>query len=196
MLTLDGQGDGNAIFIFKTETGLGTGVGSQINLIKSAQSCNVFWQVGDSATLGSGSDLKGNVLALDDVASGPGASVDGRLLARTGTVTLDTDQVTAAHCDTAKPIVKISAVPKQCTSHNFKATFKVSDELGVTTDVSVDGAAVKHTTRKSFTAAIKAKELTAGRHTIKAVSRDAVGHVRVKKVRFARCAPAAISFTG
>jgi hypothetical protein len=195
-LTLDGQGDGNAIFIFKATTGLGTGAGSRINLIKSAQSCNVFWQVGSSATLGSGSVFKGNVLALDDVASSPGASVDGRLLARTGTITLDTGLITAAHCDAAKPIVKIGGVPKQCTSHNFKATFKVSDELGVTTDVSVDGAAVKHTTKKSFTAAINAKELTAGPHTIKAVSRDAVGNVRVKKVRFVRCGPTAISFTG
>jgi hypothetical protein len=195
-LTLDGQGDGNAIFIFKSETGLGTGVGSQINLIKSAQSCNVFWQVGDSATIGSGSVFRGNVLALTDVASGSGATVDGRLLARNGAVTLDTDSIAAAHCDVTKPKIRVSGVPKHCTSHNFKATVNVSDALGVTTDVSLDGAAVKHTTKKSFTAAINVKGVVAGSHTIKVVSRDAAGNVRVKKVRFARCTPLAVAFTG
>jgi hypothetical protein len=195
-LTLDGQSDGNAIFIFKTTTGLGTGAGSQIKLIKSAQSCNVFWQVGSSATLGSGSIFRGNVLALNDVASSPGASVDGRLMARNGAVTLDAGLITAPHCDAAKPVVKVTAVPKRCTSHNFKARFDVSDALGVTTEVSVDGAAVKHSTKKSFTAAINAKGVVAGSHTIKVVSRDAADNARVKKVRFVRCARAAISFTG
>ena len=195
-LTLDGQGDGNTIFIFKTTTGLGAGAGSQINLIKSAQSCNVFWQVGGSATIGSRSAFRGNVLALADIASGSGASVDGRLLARNGTVTLDTDSIGAAHCDTAKPVTGVSGIPKQCTSHNFKARFEVSDALGVTSDVSVDGAAVKHSTRKSFSAVINVKGVATGRHTIKVVSRDAAGNVRVKKVRFVRCARSAVLFTG
>jgi hypothetical protein len=195
-LTLDGQGDGNAIFIFKAATTLDAAAGSRINLIKSAQSCNVFWQVGSSATLGPGSVFRGNVLALDDVGLSSGAGVDGRLLARNGAVTLDTDSITAAQCDEKKPTVRVSGVPKQCTSHNFKARFDVSDGLGVTTDVSLDGAAVKHSTKKSFTAAINAKGVVIGPHTIKVVSRDAAGNVRVKKVRFARCARAAVSFTG
>jgi hypothetical protein len=195
-LTLDGQGDGNAIFIFRTGTTLGAGAGSQINLIKSAQSCNVFWQVGSSATIGPGSVFGGNVLALDDVASSSGASVDGRLLARNGTVALDTSQITAAQCDAAKPTIRVTGVPKRCTSHNFKARFEVSDALGVTSDVSVDGAAVKHSTRKSFSAAINVKGVATGRHTIKVVSRDAAGNVRVKKLRFVRCARLAPSFTG
>jgi hypothetical protein len=195
-LTLDGQGDGNSVFIFKTATGLATGAGAQINLIKSAQACNVFWQVGGSATIGSGSVFRGNVLALDDVSSSSGASVDGRLLARNGAVTLDADSIAAAQCDTGKPKIRVSGVPKQCASHNFKAGVNVSDALGVTTDLSVDGAAVKHTTRKSFTAAINVKGLATGRHTIKVVSRDAGGSARVKKVSFVRCPRSAVSFTG
>ena len=195
-LTLDGQGDGNAIFIFKTATTLDAVAGSRINLIKSAQSCNVFWQVGDSATIGAGSVFRGSVLALTDIASDSGATVDGRLLARNGAVTLDTDSIAAAQCDAAKPKIRVGGVPKQCTSHNFKARVNVSDALGATTDVSLDGAAVEHTTKKSFTAAINAKGVVAGPHTIKVVSRDAAGNVRVKKVRFVRCARAAVSFTG
>jgi hypothetical protein len=195
-LTLDAQGDGNAIFIFRTATGLGSGAGSQIALIKSAQSCNVFWQVGDAATIGAGSGFRGNVLALNDIASGSGASVEGRLLARNGAVTLDADQITTAQCDAAKPKVKVTGVPKRCISHNFKVRLDVSDALGVTTDVSVDGAAVKHTTKKSFTAAVNVKGVVAGSHTIKVVSRDAAGNVRVKKVRFVRCPRSAVLFTG
>ncbi|MEK8108981.1 ice-binding family protein [Micromonospora sp. M12] len=50
-LTLDAEGDPNAVFIFKTTTTLITGASSTVNLINGAQSCNVFWQVGSSATL-------------------------------------------------------------------------------------------------------------------------------------------------
>jgi ice-binding like protein len=196
MLTLDGQGDGNAVFIFKAATTLGTGAGSQIALIKSAQSCNVFWQVGGSASLGPGSGFRGNVLALNDITSGSGASVDGRLLSRSGPVALDTDSITAARCDAAKPVVKISGIPKRCTSHNFKVRIAISDALGVTTTVSVDGVAVKRRTKRSFTVAIDAKGVIAGPHTIKAVARDAAGNVRVKTARFVRCPRSSLNFTG
>src|SRR5438132_10006300 len=51
-VTLNGQGDPNAVFVFQTASTLITATGSTVSLIGSAQSCNVFWQVGSSATLG------------------------------------------------------------------------------------------------------------------------------------------------
>ncbi|MEV0597655.1 ice-binding family protein [Nonomuraea cavernae] len=63
-LTLDGEGDPNAVFIFQIASTLITGSGSDINLINGAQACNVFWQVGSSATLGTNSTFVGNILAL------------------------------------------------------------------------------------------------------------------------------------
>ncbi|HCI05361.1 TPA: DUF3494 domain-containing protein, partial [Patescibacteria group bacterium] len=59
-LTLDAQGDPNAIFVFKTASTLITAGSSNVSLINGAQACNVFWQVGSSATLGANSVFKGN----------------------------------------------------------------------------------------------------------------------------------------
>lgn len=66
-LTLDAQGDPSAVFIFKTGSTLTTASSSRVNLINSAQSCNVFWRVGSSATLGSSTIFTGNIIALTSI---------------------------------------------------------------------------------------------------------------------------------
>ena len=82
-LTLNGQGNPNAVFIFQTASTLITAAGnSRVDLINGAQSCNVFWQVGSSATLGTNTLFRGNILALTAISATTGAVVDGRLLAR------------------------------------------------------------------------------------------------------------------
>ena len=88
-LTLDAQGNPNAVWIFQTGSTLITSSGSTVALIGGAQACNVFWQVGTSATLGTGADFAGNILALDSITLNTGASVDGRVFARNGSVTMD-----------------------------------------------------------------------------------------------------------
>lgn len=102
-LTLDGQNDPNSVFIFKTASTLITDGASNISLINGAQACNVFWQVGSSATLGTNSIFKGNILALSSATLTTGANVEGSVLARNGAVTLDASNVTIAVC--AAPIV-------------------------------------------------------------------------------------------
>ncbi|WP_344441485.1 ice-binding family protein [Kitasatospora nipponensis] len=92
-LTLDAQGDPNAVFVFQVASTLTTGPASNLALIGGAQSDNVFWQVGDSATLGSHSSFKGNILALTSIAAQSGTVIEGRALARNGSVTLDTTTV-------------------------------------------------------------------------------------------------------
>jgi hypothetical protein len=89
-LTLSGSGP----FVFQAGTTLTTGSGSQINLINGARSCNVFWQIGSSATLGTGSRFVGTIMALSSITATTGATVVGRLLARNGAVTLDTNVIT------------------------------------------------------------------------------------------------------
>jgi hypothetical protein len=88
-LTLDAKGDVNAVWIFQMGSTLTTTVGRQIILANGAKAANVFWQVGSSATLGTGSVFKGNILALASITVTTGATVEGRLLARTAAVTLD-----------------------------------------------------------------------------------------------------------
>jgi hypothetical protein len=92
-LTLDAQGDANAVFIFQMGTTLTTTVGRLVILSGGAKAANIFWQVGSSATLGSNSVLKGNILALASITAASGAVVDGRLLARTAAITLNANAV-------------------------------------------------------------------------------------------------------
>lgn len=98
-LTLDAQGDPNAVFIFQMGSTLTTASASSVVLINGAQACNVFWQVGSSATLGTGSAFQGTILALTSITATTGAVVNGRLLARNGEVTLDTNTITVTICD-------------------------------------------------------------------------------------------------
>ena len=93
-LTLDAQGDPNAIFIFKAASTLITASASNVVLVNGAQASNVYWVVGSSATLGTNSILEGNVLAQASITVTTGVSLDGRALARTAAVTLDTDTIT------------------------------------------------------------------------------------------------------
>jgi uncharacterized protein YkwD len=99
-VTLDGQGDPQAAFIFQIPSTLVTASGSSVRLVNGAQACNVYWQVGSSATLGTGTALQGNVLALTSISANDGASVNGRLLARNGAVTLINNRITRPLCST------------------------------------------------------------------------------------------------
>ena len=97
-LTLDAQGNPNAVFIFQAGSSLIVGSSSQVILIGGAQACNVYWQVGSSATLGTASAFVGNIMALTSITMTTGATLQGSALARNGAVTLDTNTITKATC--------------------------------------------------------------------------------------------------
>jgi hypothetical protein len=99
-LTLDAQGDPNSVFVFQAGSTLITGSASRVLLINGAQACNVFWQVGSSATIGTSTAFTGNILALTSITLNTGATVHGRTLARNGAVTLHTNTFTDARCST------------------------------------------------------------------------------------------------
>jgi hypothetical protein len=93
-LVLDGLGDPNAVFIFQIGSTLTTAASnSNIVLLGGAQAANIFWQVGSSATLGVGTNFSGTIMAQASITVNTGVRVNGRLLARVGAVTLDTDSV-------------------------------------------------------------------------------------------------------
>jgi len=101
-LTLNGNGDPNAVFVFQAGSTLVTASNSTVKLTGGAQACNVFWKVGSSATLGSTSTFVGSVLALTSVTVTTKVTVTGRVLARNGAVTLIDDTITRpATCVTA-----------------------------------------------------------------------------------------------
>jgi Ice-binding-like len=86
---------GNGIFIFQLGSTLVTATGSSVVLANGAQPCNVFWQVSSSATINTTASFVGTVMALTSITVSNGAVIQGRLLARNGSVTLINDRITA-----------------------------------------------------------------------------------------------------
>jgi hypothetical protein len=97
-VTLNAQGDPNAVFIFQIGSTLTTGSNTDVSLINGAQACNVFWRVGSSATLGTGTHFVGTIMAADSITANTGATIHGRLLAQTAAVTLHENTITTSTC--------------------------------------------------------------------------------------------------
>ena len=93
-VTLDAQGDSNAVFLFQMGSTLTTGSSTQVVLSGGAKAANIYWQVGTSATLGTNSIFKGNLLAQESITLATGASLEGRALTQTAAVTLDAAVIT------------------------------------------------------------------------------------------------------
>ncbi|MCM2301448.1 MAG: Ig-like domain-containing protein [Flavobacteriaceae bacterium] len=94
-LTLDAQGDVNAVWIFQIASDFTTvgGAGGSIILAGGAKAKNIFWQVGSSATIGDYTSFKGNVLALTSITMNAYAVAEGRMLARNGAVTMTSTNI-------------------------------------------------------------------------------------------------------
>jgi hypothetical protein len=91
-LTLNGSG----IYIFQIGSTLVTASGASVVMIGGAQSCQIFWVVGSSATIATSTTFVGNIMALTSIAMQTGATLNGRALARNGAVTLDTNRIIQA----------------------------------------------------------------------------------------------------
>lgn len=91
-IILDGQNDENSVFIFRAGSSLTAGTGASILLSNGAQACNVYWRILEDATIETGVDFVGTVIAGSDIWVRTGAVIDGQLLAGAlgaGEVTLD-----------------------------------------------------------------------------------------------------------
>jgi hypothetical protein len=99
-LVLDAENNPDAQFVFQIGSSLTTASASSVVLINGASPCNVFWKVTSSATLGTGTAFRGNVLALTSITLNTRASLVGRALARNGAVTLDTNVLSVPTCAT------------------------------------------------------------------------------------------------
>jgi hypothetical protein len=103
-LILDAQGNPNAVFIFQIGSTLITASNSSVVMINGGVPCNVFFQVSSSATLGTGTNFLGTILALTSVTLTTNATIEpGRVVALTAAVTLDSNTVSVGTCNTPTP---------------------------------------------------------------------------------------------
>jgi len=93
-LTLDGEG----VYIFQAGSTLITAPNSTVALINGASACDVYWQIGSSATLDTTTSFKGTIMALTSIALKTGATLQGRALARNGAVTLENNVINSSAC--------------------------------------------------------------------------------------------------
>lgn len=130
-LTLDAQGNPDAVFIFQIGTTLTTAGGARVRLINAANGCRVFWQVGSSATLGTATAFSGNILALTSITLTNGASVSGRVLARNGAVTLDYNAVGGC-IPGACPVIELvpATLPQGVLGQAYSAFLQASGGQG------------------------------------------------------------------
>jgi len=176
-LTLDAQGDPNAIFIFEAASTLSTASSTNVILVNGAQASNVFWVVGSSATLGTYSILRGNVLAQASITVTTGTTVDGRALARTAAVTLDTDTITrptSIQAPTSTTTSLTTSINHAPAGTPVTLTAKVTPGTGTAVPVGLlaftDGAALLGVVvlDSTGTAALTTSDLAVGLHVITA----------------------------
>ncbi len=124
-LTLDALGDPAAVFVFQIGSTLTTASNASVVTLNSAGDCNVFWQVGSSATLGTTTAFRGNVLALASITLDTGATVSGRVLARNAAVTLDDNAVSILACEAPAHVIVcgdgLVEAPELCDDGNLVA---------------------------------------------------------------------------
>ena len=158
-VTLNGQGNTSSVFIFQAGSTLITASGSTVQLIGGAQACNVFWQVGSSVTLGTGTTFAGSILALTSATIQTGTTVSGRVLARNGAVSLDTSDVAVPSCNAAPiatttttgvPVTTTTtAVPTTTTTATVPVTTTTTTAPATTTTLPTSSGGPSVTTTTS-----------------------------------------------
>ena len=123
-LTLTGS---SGVWIFKSDSTLTTASGSSVT---GGDPCNVWWRVGSSATLGTASEFRGNILAFASITLTSGANLNGRALAQTGAVTMDTNNAylscpiapTATATSTGTPTATATRTPTATATRTVTVT--------------------------------------------------------------------------
>jgi len=164
-LTLDALGNASSLFIFQIGSTLTTATNSSVVMINGGSPCNVFWQIGSSATLNTTTRFIGSLLALTSISLNTGATVSGRALAQNGAVTMDSNTIGTTACvaglATATPAPTATPVPPTPTPRPAPtavlvpttAPAAVAATVGPTATASATSVAVPLATATSAAAA-------------------------------------------
>jgi uncharacterized repeat protein (TIGR01451 family) len=107
-LNLNDGGDPNAVFIFQIGTTITTASNSQVLMSSGGRGTNVYWQIGTSATIGTGTIFRGNIIASTSITMTTSASTTGRLFAIGAAVTMDTNNVNAVPSSVPPPNIALT----------------------------------------------------------------------------------------
>ena len=188
-VTLDAQGDPNAVFIFQVGTTLITGSNTSVSLINGAQACNVFWQVGSSVTLGTGTRFVGTVMAAATITANTAATIHGRLLAQTGAVNLDTNTITNSTCAAGggetTSATEATTLSEAITFAEATATAATTTTTPTATPAAASGASAPTSTTSATTVAANiaanAKRAAARRAAARKAARKAAARKAARK---------------
>lgn len=177
-LALDALGNPNALFLFKIGSTLTTASGSTVTVINNGgSSCNkAYWQVGSSATLGTGTSFAGDILALTSITLTTGASTSGRTLARNGAVTLDTNNVNTCGILVC-PVITVNpaTLPNGTVNSAYNQIVTASGGTSPYTFSVSSGSLPTGLLLNSATGAITGTPTAAGSFTFSITARDATG---------------------
>jgi hypothetical protein len=173
-LTLDGEGDPNAVFIFQVDAALNTAEGSIVSLVNGAKASNVYWRAEGAAGTGGLSSFSGTILAVGAITIGAGGLVIGRALSQT-TVTLadNTIRFTVALPPTVAVDGGASAVTKNATP---TITGTTNAATGSPVIVTIDGQTLPSTVQSGGVWSVTAAAILAGTYEVLARVKDATGN--------------------
>jgi hypothetical protein len=179
-LTLNMQGDPNAFFVFKIGSTLTVASAATVTMINAAGSTcptNVFWQVGSSATFGTGSQFKGNILSLASITLTTGAQLSGRALARNGAVTLDTNTVGLCGAAIVCPAITVNptTLPTGALATPYNQLVSASGATGPVTFAITSGALPNGLSLNTATGAITGTPLVLGTFNFTITATDTNG---------------------
>jgi len=179
-LTLNMLGDPNAFFLIRTGSTLTVASGSNVVLANSGgTTCpsSVYWQVGSSATLGTGSTFRGNILALSSITLTTNANLLGRALARNGAVTLDTNSVGLCGPSIVCPALTVNpaTLPNGVIGSPYNQTITASGASPPVTFAVTSGVLPTGLVLNAATGAITGSPTTAGNFNFSITATDANG---------------------
>ena len=142
-LTLDAQGDVNAVWIFQIASNFNMTSGRQVFLSGGAKASNIFWQVGSAATFGTTAKMKGTILAYTNITFATGAALEGRALARTASVTMQSNTIGGTASSSVQPLVFLGSAANFKVLAGSKITStgltSVTGDIGVSPSTVITG---------------------------------------------------------
>lgn len=170
-VTLDGGGDPEAVFVVKVGGALTMAAGARVTLTNGATAARVHWQVNGAVDIGANARFAGTVMALDAIAIGAGTEVNGRLLARTGAIALDANEVYSG-----PPVVTVTGGATAITTDTTPTIEGTTDGAPATVTVTVAGQTLT-ATPSGGTWSVTSGLLANGTYPVVATTRDGAGNV-------------------